>query len=67
MGKVHLGVVHLFDLESNEVAPGEANIENLEFLKPEELLDERDDLESWSQICVDHIEEIIRLNDSKNS
>ena len=67
VGKVHLGVVHLFDLESNEVAPGEANIENLEFLKPEELLEERDDLESWSQICVDHIEEIIRLNDSKNS
>ena len=66
VGQVHLGVVHLFDLESNQVEAGEANIENLEFLSSDDLLREKDNLESWSQICVDHLDEIIKLNESKN-
>ncbi|MBA4716618.1 MAG: hypothetical protein H2077_04765 [Verrucomicrobiales bacterium] len=66
VGKVHLGVVHLFDLENDQVVAGEANIENLEFLTSEELLRDKDNLESWSQICVDHLDEIIKLNESKN-
>ena len=66
VGQVHLGIVHLFDLESDQVEAGEANIENLEFLSSEELLREKDNLESWSQICVDHLDEIIKLNQSKN-
>jgi predicted NUDIX family phosphoesterase len=66
VGQVHLGVVHLFDLESDQVEPGEANIENLEFLSSDDLLREKDNLESWSQICVDHLDEIIKLNESKN-
>lgn len=66
VGQVHLGVVHLFDLESDQVEAGEANIENLEFLGVDDLLREKDNLESWSQICVDHLDEIIKLNESKN-
>ena len=66
VGQVHLGVLHLFDLESDQVEAGEANIENLEFLSSEDLLREKDNLESWSQICVDHLDEIIKLNQSKN-
>ena len=66
VGQVHLGVVHLFDLESDQVEAGEANIENLEFLSVDDLLREKDNLESWSQICVDHLDEIIKLNESKN-
>ena len=66
VGQVHLGVVHLFDLESDQVEAGEANIENLEFLSSDDLLREKDNLESWSQICVDHLDEIIKLNKSKN-
>ena len=66
VGQVHLGVVHLFYLESDQVEAGEANIENLEFLSSEDLLREKDNLESWSQICVDHLDEIIKLNESKN-
>ena len=66
VGQVHLGVVHLFDLESDQVESGEANIENLEFLSSDDLLREKDNLESWSQICVDHLDEIIKLNESKN-
>ena len=66
VGQVHLGVVHLFDLESDQVEAGEANIENLQFLSIEDLLRQKDKLESWSQICVDHLDEIIKLNESKN-
>ena len=66
VGQVHLGVVHLFDLESDQVEAGEANIENLEFLSSDDLLREKDSLESWSQICVDHLDEIIKLNESRN-
>ena len=66
VGQVHLGVVHLFELESDQVEAGEANIENLEFLSSDDLLREKDNLESWSQICVDHLDEIIKLNESKN-
>lgn len=66
VGQVHLGVVHLFDLESDQVEPGEANIENLEFLSSDDLLREKDNLESWSQICVDHLDEIIKLNEFRN-
>lgn len=66
VGQVHLGVVHLFDLESDQVEAGEANIENLEFLSIDDLLREKDNLESWSQICVDHLDEIIKLNESRN-
>lgn len=66
VGQVHLGVVHLFDLESDQVEAGEANIENLEFLSSDDLLREKDNLESWSQICVDHLDEIIMLNESRN-
>lgn len=59
VGQVHLGVVHLFDLETDQVAPGEANIEDIQFLTADELLAERDRLETWSQICVDHLDRIL--------
>lgn len=53
VGKVHLGVVHLVTLASPEVAPGEANITELEFLSLTELQGRRESLETWSQICLD--------------
>jgi predicted NUDIX family phosphoesterase len=55
---VHLGVVHLVELESADVRPGEAAITQLEFVTPEELRAGRDGLETWSQIVLDHWEEI---------
>jgi predicted NUDIX family phosphoesterase len=58
VGQVHLGVVHVFELESAEVAPNEAPITELEFLSREELEARRDRLETWSQLLLanwDHI------------
>ena len=53
VGRVHLGVVHLFELESPDVSPNEAAITDLEFLSHDELKSRREQLETWSQICVD--------------
>jgi predicted NUDIX family phosphoesterase len=59
VGQVHLGVVHVFDLAMPEIEPNEAPITQLEFLSREELAARRDLLESWSQICFDHWDELI--------
>lgn len=59
VGKVHIGVVHLFDLDSEEVAANEAPITGLEFLSREDLELRRDKLETWSTICLDHLHLIL--------
>ena len=53
VGRVHLGVVHLFDLEAGGAEPGEAALHNFSFLSPDALRAERDLLETWSQILAD--------------
>ncbi len=59
VGQVHLGVVHVFKLATDNVSKREQMITNLGFLTPEELAARRDNLESWSQICVDHLDQIL--------
>jgi predicted NUDIX family phosphoesterase len=60
VGQVHLGVVHVFKLDQPKVEKREAMITNLAFLGKEELLARRDSLETWSQICLDSLEKLIR-------
>src|SRR5437588_9333962 len=59
VGRVHLGVVHVFKLLEPKVKKREAMITNLTFLTKEELLARRDSLESWSQICVDSLDRLL--------
>jgi len=59
VGKVHLGVVHIFNLETADVQKREAMITNLAFLNREELLAHRDAMETWSQICVDALDRLL--------
>lgn len=59
VGKVHLGVVHVFQLREPNVRKREAMITNLEFLTQEELLARRDTMESWSQICLDALDKVL--------
>jgi len=59
VGQVHLGVVHVFELASDAVGKREQMITNLGFLTREELLARRENLESWSQICIDHLDQIL--------
>ncbi len=53
VGRVHLGVVHLFELSTDRVSPNEAALAEMSFYSLEDLNgDLYDRLESWSQICV---------------
>lgn len=55
VGKVHLGIVHIFDLEEPKVFPAEESIQETGFAQPEQLLDELESFETWSQICLQHL------------
>ena len=59
VGRVHLGVVHVFQLESDDVQKGEAMITELQFLDRAQLLARRDSLETWSQFCLDHLDQLL--------
>ena len=52
VGKVHLGVVHVFDVETPDVAPREKDIADAGFRPVSELLADLDGFESWSRICL---------------
>jgi predicted NUDIX family phosphoesterase len=53
VGRVHLGVVHLFDVETPQVVPRERDIMEAGFRPVAGLLAELDDFESWSRICLE--------------
>jgi predicted NUDIX family phosphoesterase len=56
VGKVHLGVVHIFDLESDDVTSAEDALANLAFQSTEDLTGQlHDTLETWSRFCVDEL------------
>lgn len=56
VGQVHLGVVHLFELESDDVVSNEDAIQEIQFLTLDELGARMDQLETWSAICVKHLQ-----------
>jgi len=60
VGRVHLGIVHVFDLAEQKVEKREAMITNLTFLAKAELMARRESLESWSQICLDSLDRLLR-------
>lgn len=55
VGRVHLGVVHVFDLESPDVSLRETELKGRGFAKPDELLAAGDEFESWSRICLEYL------------
>jgi predicted NUDIX family phosphoesterase len=61
VGRVHLGVVHVFRLDQPKVEKREAMITNLAFLDKAELLSRRDALETWSQLCLDSLDRLLQF------
>jgi predicted NUDIX family phosphoesterase len=53
VGQVHFGIVHLCELGDENVSKGEACITDLRFFTLPELLERRDQMETWSQLCLD--------------
>jgi predicted NUDIX family phosphoesterase len=58
VGRVHLGIVHVFRLKEPKVQKREAMITGLTFLTKQELLERHDGLETWSQICLDSLDRL---------
>lgn len=55
VGRVHLGIVHIFDLDSAKVRPREESILETGFCRPGDLLRDCDQFETWSQICLRYL------------
>lgn len=53
VGSVHLGVVHIWTLETEAVEKREQMITQMGFMTPGELLAVRESMETWSQLCLD--------------
>ncbi len=58
VGRVHLGIVHYWALDRQEVAKREQMITQLSFMSAAELQSVRETLETWSQFCLDHLPQI---------
>jgi predicted NUDIX family phosphoesterase len=52
VGKVHLGVVHVFELDEPKVQPREESMIDTGFTPIAELARDLDRFETWSQICL---------------
>ncbi len=60
VGRVHLGIVHVFRLAEPKVQKRESMITNLSFLTETQLRARREQLETWSQICLDGLDRLLR-------
>jgi predicted NUDIX family phosphoesterase len=52
VGRVHLGVVHLFDVDKPAVRPRESEIIDCGFRPVDRMLADLEGFETWSQICL---------------
>ncbi len=52
VGRVHLGVVHVFEVETPDVEPRESEILDAGFQRVDQLLADLSRFETWSQICL---------------
>jgi predicted NUDIX family phosphoesterase len=61
VGQVHLGIVHLFSLDSTDVLPNEDGITSLSFLSREELMERANSglLETWSRLLVENLDQVL--------
>jgi predicted NUDIX family phosphoesterase len=62
VGSVHLGLVHHWLLDAPKVSKREQMITQMAFMKPDELYQLRDTMETWSQLCLDNLGEIGKLD-----
>jgi predicted NUDIX family phosphoesterase len=61
VGSVHLGVVHHWILDAPKVSKREQMITQMAFMSPAELHKLRDTMETWSQLCLDNLGEMGKL------
>jgi predicted NUDIX family phosphoesterase len=55
VGRVHLGVVHVYDLDHPDVTSREDGLADAGFLPVGTIRSLRQEFETWSQICIDSL------------
>jgi predicted NUDIX family phosphoesterase len=55
VGKVHLGIVHLFELDQPIVKSNEEDLIESGFIPVEDMLKDLSEFESWSSICIESL------------
>ena len=60
VGRVHFGVVHVLFCTHDKVKKNEQVITQVEFIPIEELKKKRDQMETWSQLCLDNIDAFLK-------
>lgn len=58
VGQVHLGIVHLWSLDEPKVNKREQMITQMGFMSLDELKQAKESMETWSGLCVDHLEKM---------
>ncbi len=58
VGSVHLGIVHYWQLDAPKVSRREQMITQMDFTPLDELRALRDTMETWSQLCLDGLEQM---------
>jgi predicted NUDIX family phosphoesterase len=60
VGRVHFGVVHVLFRTPEKVKKNEQVITQVEFIAIEELKKRREQMESWSQLCLDNLDVLLK-------
>jgi len=59
VGKVHFGVIHVFDLQEPRIRKKEKSINEPTFITLSKIKVDIEKYENWSQICIQNIERLI--------
>ena len=60
VGSVHFGVIHVLFCTPDQVKKNEQVITQVEFVPIDELKAKREHMETWSQICLDNLDAILK-------
>jgi predicted NUDIX family phosphoesterase len=60
VGRVHFGVVHVLFRTPEQVKKNEQVITQVGFVPFEQLKTKREQMESWSQLCLDHLDALLK-------
>ncbi len=60
VGQVHFGVVHVFFCKPEQVKKNEQVITQVEFVSILELKAKREQMETWSQLCLDNLDAFLK-------
>jgi len=61
VGRVHLGIVHYWLLDTPKVNKREQMITQMAFMTPAELQQVRDTMETWSRLCLSQLNQMRKI------